>query len=132
MPDFSRLKHHSRVALLFSGGKDSRALIELFRPYLHSIRVYHCDTGDMFPETREYVSKVASTVPNFVRIETDAPAWIAANAVPSDLAPLDRSPLFAALTGGRPVVHTIECCFKRPSSPRPATRPKARYPWVGI
>ena len=34
-----------KVALMFSGGKDSRALIELFRPYLDGIPVYHLDTG---------------------------------------------------------------------------------------
>jgi 3'-phosphoadenosine 5'-phosphosulfate sulfotransferase (PAPS reductase)/FAD synthetase len=47
--NFSRLQAHAagKVALLFSGGKDSRALIELFRPYLNGITVYHCDTGDM-------------------------------------------------------------------------------------
>ena len=38
---------------MFSGGKDSRALIELFRPHLDGITVYHLDTGDMFPEIRE-------------------------------------------------------------------------------
>jgi 3'-phosphoadenosine 5'-phosphosulfate sulfotransferase (PAPS reductase)/FAD synthetase len=111
--DFSRLQAHApgKVALMFSGGKDSRALIELLRPYLDGITVYHCDTGDMFPETREYVAKVAETIPHFRRIETNAPAWIAKYAIPSDLAPLDRSPFVSALTGrGRPVVSSVECC----------------------
>src|SRR5437763_1126143 len=61
--DFSRLSRHEpgKVALLFWGGKDSRALIELFRPYLDGIAVYHNDTGDLWPERREFVAKVAET-----------------------------------------------------------------------
>ena len=49
---FDRLSNHTpgRVALLFSGGKNSRALIELFRPYLAVIMVYHNDTGDLSAE----------------------------------------------------------------------------------
>lgn len=110
---FDRLQGHEpgKIALLFSGGKDSRALIELFRPHLDGIVIYHCDTGDMFPETREYVATVAATVPHFRRIETNAPAWIAANAIPSDLAPLDCSPLVALCRGRGPtIVSQLECC----------------------
>jgi 3'-phosphoadenosine 5'-phosphosulfate sulfotransferase (PAPS reductase)/FAD synthetase len=82
--DFSPLQAHEpgKVALMFSGGKDSRALIELFRPYLDGITIYHCDTGDMFPEIREYVAQFAKTIPHFRRIETNAPAWIAKSASP--------------------------------------------------
>jgi 3'-phosphoadenosine 5'-phosphosulfate sulfotransferase (PAPS reductase)/FAD synthetase len=63
--DFSPLQRHEpgRVALMFSGGKDSRALIEMFRPYLDGIIVYHLDTGDLWPETREYVAAVAADHP---------------------------------------------------------------------
>ena len=99
--DFSRLHAHAsgKVALLFSGGKDSRALIELFRPHLGAIIVYHNDTGDLWPETREYVAEVAETVPHFRRIETNAPAWIAKYGVPSPLQPVHRTPLIEMFGG---------------------------------
>jgi hypothetical protein len=125
--DFSPLQRHEpgRVALLFSGGKDSRAMIELFRPYLGGIIVYHNDTGDLWPETREYVAKVAETIPHFRRIETNAPAWIETVAIPSPLQPVDRSPLMSAMDGNRrrPVVSPLECCSSnqwRPISERVA------------
>lgn len=112
--DFKRLEGHQpgRVALLFSGGKDSRALIEIFRPYLGGIIVYHNDTGDMWPETVEYVAAAAKTLPHFYRIETNAPSWIETNGVPSPLLPVDCSPLMVAMDGNRrpPVVSPLECC----------------------
>jgi hypothetical protein len=112
--DFSRLHAHAsgKVALLFSGGKDSRALIELFRPHLGAIIVYHNDTSDLWPETSAYVAEVAETVPHFRRIETNAPAWIAKYGVPSPLQPVHRTPLIEMFGGnGRvPVVSPLECC----------------------
>src|SRR5262245_22837031 len=112
--DFATLNGHEpgQVALLFSGGKDSRAMIELFRPYLDGIIVYHNDTGDLWPETREYVAEVAKTLPHFRRIETNAPAWIETVAIPSPLQPVNRSPLMTAMDGNRrrAVVSALECC----------------------
>lgn len=78
---------------MFSGGKDSLALIHLFRDHLDTLTVYHGDAGDLLPETRELVAEVAKTLPRYVRIESDAPAWIFANAIPSDLVPARCTPM---------------------------------------
>lgn len=98
--------------MLFSGGKDSRALVELFRPHLGGIVVYHNDTGDLWPETVEYVAAVAATVPHFRRIETDAPAWIEANGLPSPLVHISRSADYARWTRDTvpPVRLSLDCC----------------------
>ena len=44
--DTSILDRHERIALQFSGGKDSLALWGLMRPHLDRVVVYHVDTGD--------------------------------------------------------------------------------------
>ncbi|WP_147157512.1 hypothetical protein, partial [Reyranella soli] len=37
LPDYSRLLRHNRVALMYSGGKDSDVLLSLFAPFLEGI-----------------------------------------------------------------------------------------------
>ena len=85
--DRSPLERHNNVALLFSGGKDSLALVYLLRDDWHRLTVYHLDTGDLLPETRDAVAHVEAMVPRFQRINTNARAWIAANGLPSELVP---------------------------------------------
>jgi 3'-phosphoadenosine 5'-phosphosulfate sulfotransferase (PAPS reductase)/FAD synthetase len=110
--DFARLESHKNIVLLFSGGKDSLALVNLFRPYWDRITLLHCDTGDLLPEVHELVSSVEKAVPHFVRIETNAPAWIAANGLPSDLVPVRSNPIgLPFFRGGRhPIVTIFDCC----------------------
>lgn len=110
--DFSRLLKHNKIALMFSGGKDSLALLHLFGDFLDCLTVYHCDAGDLLPEIRERVAAIAKTLPRFVRIEANAPAWIAANATPSDLVPARCMPPGLTLQrgGGRRICTIYECC----------------------
>jgi len=112
LPDFARLDGHSRIVLQFSGGKDSLALLYLFKPYLHRMTLLHCDAGDLLPEIRDLVAVVAAGVPSFKRVETNAPAWIAQNGLPSDLVPLRCHPIVARIRkdAGRPIVPMTDCC----------------------
>ncbi len=58
-----------KTALQFSGGKDSLALLHLFKPYLHLLTVYYTNAGDAFPETLTSVEWAKTIAPNFVEIE---------------------------------------------------------------
>jgi phosphoadenosine phosphosulfate reductase len=110
--DLSPLDRHEKIALSFSGGKDSLAVIYLLRSHLHRMTVYHVDSGDMLPETHEIVDHVASFAPNFVRIHTDSQAWIAQYGFPTDLMPHSAHPLGQAMDE-----HTVkltsryDCCI---------------------
>lgn len=75
------------VALQFSGGRDSLALLAHMRPWWHCLTVYWLDTGDGFPETAELARQVAEAVPSFVRIDGAAPAVRTAHGWPSDVLP---------------------------------------------
>lgn len=82
------LSGYRNVALQFSGGKDSLALVYLLRRHLHRVTVYWVDAGDGWPETREVIEYVRSHLaPRFVEVKTDARAWREAHGQPSDLVP---------------------------------------------
>lgn len=93
MMDLSPLERHNKIALSFSGGKDSLACVHLLREYLDGIVLYHLDTGDLLPEVRDSAAEVEAWAPHFVRINTDVSGWIAANGLPTDLLPYSNHPL---------------------------------------
>lgn len=77
-----------KVALQFSGGKDSLACLWLLRPFLpRYITVYWTSTGDTIPETVEVVDWARGWVPKFEVIQADVRAWQAEHGMPSDLVP---------------------------------------------
>jgi 3'-phosphoadenosine 5'-phosphosulfate sulfotransferase (PAPS reductase)/FAD synthetase len=110
--DLSRLGDHDKIVLQFSGGKDSLALLYLFKGHLHRMTVLHCDTADQLPEMQDLVAVVESNVPNFHRVRTDAPAWIAQHGLPSDLVPIRCHPGVANVyrEAGHPIVPVTDCC----------------------
>ena len=106
------LKRHERIALQFSGGKDSIACLLLLAEHLGNITVYHLDSGDSFPETREFVHEVAESVPHFVTVPGRVKDVGAQYGIPSDIVPCGSS--WAGQLAGdtdRPMLSRYECCF---------------------
>ena len=91
--DLSPLDRHEKIALSWSGGKDSTAVLHMLRHELHRITVFHVDTGDLLPEMREQVALFADAIPNFVRIETNVAAWNIEHGLPTDLLPYSAHPV---------------------------------------
>ena len=105
------LSPHKNIALQFSGGKDSLALVHLLRPYWDRLTIYHVDTGDLLPEVAEIVAEVAAMVPRFVKIETNAAGWQARFGMPSDLVPSSCTPLGVKIgMSDLRIVDRFECC----------------------
>jgi 3'-phosphoadenosine 5'-phosphosulfate sulfotransferase (PAPS reductase)/FAD synthetase len=112
MNTISPLDRHDRIALSFSGGKDSTACVYLLKDRLADITVYHVDAGDLLPDMREHVERVEAIAPRFVRINTDSLAWIAANGMPSDLVPYASHPFGQLMGEGKTkLVSRYDCCF---------------------
>lgn len=112
MIDFAPLFRHDRVALCFSGGKDSLACLWLLRGHLDNITVYHLDTGDAMPETRALVSEVALFCPNFVRINGNVRGWIKEFGYPTDLLPYSTHGIgVSAGERGAKLVTRYHCCY---------------------
>lgn len=112
MIDLSPLDRHEKIALGFSGGKDSLACLWLLRAHLDRITVYHIDTGDLMPETRAIVSEVELMCPNFVHIQCDVRGWIAQFGLPTDLLPFSTHGIgVQAGQNDEKLVTRYHCCW---------------------
>jgi 3'-phosphoadenosine 5'-phosphosulfate sulfotransferase (PAPS reductase)/FAD synthetase len=94
-----------KIALQFSGGKDSSACLWLLEEYWPWLDVIWIDTGDSPPEQLAYMEDIASLVPNFKRIQSDSVAWRKVNGNP-----VDFFPSFQGAFNGPKLVSTFECC----------------------
>jgi len=108
--DASVLDRHERIALHFSGGKDSLAVAHLLRPHWNRVTFYHVDAGDLLPEVKEVVARYEAMVPHFVRIETNARAWSQQHGLPSDLVPYSATPWGVMTGGAMRLVSRYDCC----------------------
>jgi phosphoadenosine phosphosulfate reductase len=112
MIDLTPLDRHEKIALAYSGGKDSTAVLTLLEGHLDRITVYHLDTGDLFPEIRDHVRKMLHGLPHVVRIRGDVEAWIAEHGLPTDLLPFNSHPVAEAMGEARhKLVPRYECCW---------------------
>jgi 3'-phosphoadenosine 5'-phosphosulfate sulfotransferase (PAPS reductase)/FAD synthetase len=104
---------HERIALQFSGGRDSLALLLAMRPYWERVTVYYTSSGDAYPETQALVDAVKGSVPNFVQIEGrvkqvhDQMGW------PSDVMQPGAGYAFAKtdIDGYVPLIDRHNCCY---------------------
>ena len=105
------LDPYRRVALQFSGGKDSLACLYLLRDQLDKVTVYWCDTGDGCPETRAIVEQVRAGVPHFAVVRSDVARWRLQHGFPSDLVPSNHHPIGRAYGLSQfPLVNRWDCC----------------------
>lgn len=117
MKDF--ISRHKKVALMFSGGKDSIACLEMARPYLDKIVVIWVNTGSNFTEVDEFVTKIALEVPNFVEIPTNQAWSVEINGYPSDVVPVNYTKLGQCFTNPKDIMlrSYLECCNENIWSP---------------
>ena len=107
------ISRHKRIALQFSGGRDSIACLYLMRPYWDRLTVYWCDTGAPYPETVSLVAKVRDMVPNFAVIRGEQPNVIAEYGIPSDILPASSPPMGILGAGaGVPMQDRYTCCLR--------------------
>jgi phosphoadenosine phosphosulfate reductase len=107
-------QRHRNVALSFSGGKDSLALLHLMRPYWDHLTVYWLNPGNPFPETVELMDRVRAMVPNFKEVAGRQPEVIAADGWPSDVVPQGYTTDGNTVFGATPfkVQSRLSCCFR--------------------
>jgi phosphoadenosine phosphosulfate reductase len=110
---------HNKVALMFSGGKDSIACLHLLKDYLDKILLVWVNTGANFPEIETYMEKVRSEVPNFLEIKTNQPESIKANGYPVDVVPVNYTGLGQSVTSHKELKlrSYFECCNENFWSP---------------
>jgi 3'-phosphoadenosine 5'-phosphosulfate sulfotransferase (PAPS reductase)/FAD synthetase len=103
---------HEKIALQFSGGKDSLVVLHMLREYWGRLTVYYCDSGNSFPETRELIDVVRSLVPNFVIIRGIQPEIVSKFGFPSDIVPFNSTVFGRNQAGdtGFPMIDRYTCC----------------------
>jgi phosphoadenosine phosphosulfate reductase len=108
------IARHRRVALQFSGGRDSLACVYLMRPWLDRITVYWGNTGDAYPETLAVVEQVRAMCTHFVEIDGNQPGIIQQFGIPSDLVPANSVPLglMGARRNGPLIQDRYSCCAR--------------------
>jgi 3'-phosphoadenosine 5'-phosphosulfate sulfotransferase (PAPS reductase)/FAD synthetase len=79
---------HSKVALMYSGGKDSLACLHLLSDYLDRLTVVWVNTNAGFPEIQEAMEQLKIRVPNFLEVVSDQPTSVAQRGYPSDVVPV--------------------------------------------
>lgn len=114
-----QLDNHTRIALQFSGGKDSLACLFFMRPYWDRLTVYWVNSGAAFPETVILMKKVRNLVPRFVEIHSSQPLDIIKNGYPVDVLPIRNLPVIMQFTGSRDIKLQpfFECCFRNLMTP---------------
>jgi 3'-phosphoadenosine 5'-phosphosulfate sulfotransferase (PAPS reductase)/FAD synthetase len=102
--------------LAFSGGKDSMACLHLMRDSL-ACAIY-VDTGKSYPETEAMVEYAAAIVPMII-VCTDREGQNKAEGIPSDIVPIDWTPLGHLVTGEKRVLiqSYLGCCLANISIP---------------
>ena len=87
---------HDRIALCFSGGKESLLLADALRPWAGKVDLVHVDTGAEFPHMREFIARATRGF-NLVRVPSDQPGHIARFGLPSRLIPVRSMPVVKAV-----------------------------------
>jgi len=110
MQDF--FNRHEKVALMFSGGKDSLACLHLVEKYLDKTVVVWVNTGANFPEIEAMMDEVKAKVPNFYEIKTNQAESIKTNGYPVDVVPVNYTNLGQSVTSIKDfkVRSYFECC----------------------
>lgn len=112
------IDRHQRIALQFSGGRDSLACLYLMRPYWDRLTVYWCDTGAAYPETLALMQQISDMVPNFAVIEGRQPQVVEEFGLPSDIVPVNATPIGRFVGGEAPLIQDrYSCCIRSMMQP---------------
>lgn len=107
-------KHAGKIALQFSGGRDSLALLLLFRPHWEQLTVYYCDSTDAYPETLALIAQMQTEIPFFKLVKGKSLESRIKNGLPLDILPSFVSWPLAAQTHKNyiPLQSRDMCCYR--------------------
>lgn len=112
-------KHAPHVALQFSGGRDSLAMLLLLKDQLAQMTVYYVNSGDGYPETLALIAAVKRWVPRFVEVQGRVADTHARLGWPSDLLQPGAAWAFGrqSIKGHLQLVDRHTCCYESLMAP---------------
>lgn len=113
------VNRHTRIALQFSGGKDSIATLLAMQPWWDRLTVYWLNTGDPFPEVVEVVNKARALVPNFVEVAGNRDEVVKQFGYPTDVLSYSSAESAHRLCVGEttPLQDRFTCCYRTLMAP---------------
>jgi 3'-phosphoadenosine 5'-phosphosulfate sulfotransferase (PAPS reductase)/FAD synthetase len=113
------LEVHRKVALAFSGGRDSIAMYHALKPFLNRITVVWVNSGNLFPEILSYMETIRAKTPKFVEIRSNQPESIRDRGYPVDVLPIDYTEFGSDCTGKKDIKLRayLDCCVENISLP---------------
>lgn len=106
-------KLHDKVALLFSGGKDSLTALYLCKPWWDKTVIAWVNTGANFPEVVKFVEHIRRMVPHFVEIKSNATEFVHQHGFPSEVVAISNTDLGTMVQkphGNVRMCSKFECC----------------------
>lgn len=104
-------KLHQKVALLFSGGKDSLALLYLAKPWWDRTYVVWVNTQCNFPEMHRFMEHIQRMVPHFIEVKSNTLKFINTYGFPSDVVVSEQADGAVFAGEGTPqMCSKFECC----------------------
>lgn len=105
--------HSPNVALQFSGGRDSLALLLHLQSFWDCLTVYYTNSGDALPETLALVDRVRAVVPRFVEIRGRAIETRKRHGWAADVLQAGAGwPWRDHIAGHVPLIDKFFCCFE--------------------
>lgn len=112
-----------KIALSYSGGKDSSVLLDLCRPYKDRFTVVWVNTGYAFPHIQKHVVETTQDF-SFQEIAHDLkPVW-EQHGLPTHILPLDHAPMVSAKAKTPYLQNWVACCLRRMESVVKALEPQ--------
>lgn len=107
------IEHYTpRIALQFSGGRDSLAMLLLLKPWWEKLAVYYCNSGDAFPETTALIERLAPQIPYFIEVKGRVHQTRATDGIASDILPSRATWGFQTYKDKLKIVGREVCCYK--------------------
>lgn len=102
------------TALQYSGGRDSRAVLHMFRNQLDKIIVVWMNAGDPYPDTLKDMHRLAAQVPHFLILHGDVNVNIEKHGYPSDVVPIVNTTYGTTFAGPTKTLiqSTFDCCSR--------------------
>lgn len=106
------INRHDKIALMYSGGKDSTACLYLLKEWWNKIHVVWVNSGAAFPEIIDFMAEMRQKLPNFIEVKSNQPDYVQAFGHPTEVLPVNYTALGQIIGEPQPVKLNsyLDCC----------------------